>query len=143
MLTYKKLDVYRRAIELLALNAAVLDDLSKTKGNGVLADQLKRAGFSIPLNIAEGAGKSTPADQSRHYVIARGSAMECGAVFDVALVLNLVTKETRPLAKSSSPASSRCSPKCATSASSVIVIGERRGGRDRGRGRNRETWPWP
>jgi len=94
MLSFKKLDVYRCAIELLGLIATVLDDMAKSKGNAVLADQLKRAGFSMPLNIAEGAGKSTPADQSKHYVIARGSAMECGAIFDVALVLNIVTAQT-------------------------------------------------
>ena len=32
--------------------------------------------------------------QTKHYVIARGSAMECGAVFDAALVLKLVDQET-------------------------------------------------
>ena len=90
MLSYKKLDVYRCAIELLALVAEVLDLLNKGKGNAAIADQLKRAGFSVPLNIAEGAGRSTAADQSKHYVIARGSAMECGAIFDAALVLGLV-----------------------------------------------------
>jgi len=94
VLSFKKLDVYRRSIELLALGAIVLEDFSRSKGSAVIADQLKRAAFSIPLNIAEGAGKSTHADQSRHYIIARGSAMEYGAIFDAALVLDLVTEET-------------------------------------------------
>ena len=94
VLSYKKLDVYRCAIELLVLAAKVLEDLSKAKGNAILADQLKRAALSGPLNIAEGAGKATPADQAKHYVIARGSAMECGAIFDAALVLKLVDDPT-------------------------------------------------
>jgi len=94
MLSFKKLDVYKCSIELLALTAPVLDSLSKSKGNAVIADQLKRAALSVPLNIAEGAGKSTPADQTKHYVIARGSAMECAAIFDAAVVLKLVNGET-------------------------------------------------
>ena len=93
MLSYKKLDVYRCAIELLALVAEVLEILSRGKGNAALADQLKRAALSVPLNIAEGAGRATTADQSKHYVIARGSTMECGAIFDAALVLQLVDAE--------------------------------------------------
>jgi four helix bundle protein len=94
VLNFKKLDVYRCSIELLALTARVLEALSKSKGNAVIADQLKRAALSVPLNIGEGAGKSTPADQAKHYVIARGSAMECGAIYDAALVLKLVDEGT-------------------------------------------------
>ena len=48
VLSYKKLDVYRCAIELLALVAEVLESLSKGKGNAAIADQLKRAGLSVP-----------------------------------------------------------------------------------------------
>ena len=33
--------------------------------------------------MAEGAGRSTPRDQARHYAIARGSAFECLAVLDL------------------------------------------------------------
>ena len=48
-----------------------------------LSDQLDRASLSIALNIAEGAGRSGPRDQARHYAIARGSAYECLAVLDL------------------------------------------------------------
>ena len=94
MLNFKKLDVYRCAIQLLALTAEVLDALARSKGNAVLADQLKRAALSVPLNIAEGAGRLTPPDQTKHYVIARGSAMECSAIHDAALVMKLVDDAT-------------------------------------------------
>ena len=33
--------------------------------------------------MAEGAGRSGPRDQARHYAIARGSAFECLAVLDL------------------------------------------------------------
>ena len=94
MLSYKKLDVYRCAIELLALIMEVLGSWKGGKGNAVLKDQLHCAGMSIPLNIAEGVGKMSKADQSKYFVIARGSAMEVGAAFDVALVLRLVDEAT-------------------------------------------------
>ena len=48
-----------------------------------LSDQLDRASLSCALNIAEGAGRSGPRDQARHYAIARGSAFECLAVLDL------------------------------------------------------------
>ncbi|MCB9653682.1 MAG: four helix bundle protein [Deltaproteobacteria bacterium] len=94
MLSYKRLDVYNCAIQRLALTAEILESLAKTKGNALLADQLKRAALSVPLNLAEGAGKSTPADQTKHYVISRGSAMECAAILDAAVVLKLIDKAT-------------------------------------------------
>ena len=55
-----------------------------------LADQLRRAAIAIPLNIAEGSGKSTGPDQRRFYAIARGSAMECAAIVDACRALELV-----------------------------------------------------
>jgi four helix bundle protein len=85
MLSYEKLDVYQLSIEFLALSNNIVD--SFPKGNSFLADQLKRAALSIPLNIAEGCGKTGEADKQRFYAIARGSAMECGAILDACKVL--------------------------------------------------------
>ena len=39
--------------------------------------------MSIPLNIAEAVGKTSEADRNNRYAIARGEAMECGAIIDV------------------------------------------------------------
>jgi four helix bundle protein len=94
MLSFKKLDVYQCSIQLLALTSEVVERLRRSKGSAGICDQLKRAALSVPLNIGEGAGKSTPADQAKHYVIARGSAMECGAIYDAALVLKLIEDAT-------------------------------------------------
>jgi len=58
-----------------------------------LSDQLRRATISIPLNIAEGAGKTTDKDRSRYHASARGSAMECGAIIDV-LRMQALTEPT-------------------------------------------------
>ena len=88
MLDYEKLDVYQCSIDFLALSWDLLQSLPR--GSSQIADQLKRTSISIPLNIAEGSGKTTAADKSRYYAIARGSAMECGALLDVCLVMKLL-----------------------------------------------------
>jgi four helix bundle protein len=43
------------------------------------------------LNIAEGCGRFARSEKAHFYLIARGSAMECAAVFDVALSRGLVS----------------------------------------------------
>jgi four helix bundle protein len=85
MLYHEKLDVYQLSIQLTAKSVIISESLPK--GYASLADQLRRASMSIPLNIAEGVGKPSPADQARFHAIARGSAMECGAILDVVRVL--------------------------------------------------------
>jgi len=45
------------------------------------------------LNIAEGAGKIKQADKQRYFSIARGSVMECGALFDLFKALSHVSPE--------------------------------------------------
>jgi four helix bundle protein len=92
VLSYQKLDVYQCAIKFLALVAEILGKLPR--GYAFLADELKRAAMSIPQNIAEGVGKPTEADRSRYLGIARGSAMECGAILDACTVLSLANAET-------------------------------------------------
>ncbi len=91
MLSFQKLDVYRRAVEFLALTAELSADVPR--GNAALLDQLRRAASSIPLNIAEAAGRTGRADAARTYAIARGSAMECAAVLDALAVLKVVDGE--------------------------------------------------
>jgi four helix bundle protein len=82
------LDVYQVAVRFLPLAASIAGSLpSRYTG---LADQLRRASISISLNIAEGSGKSSGPDQRRFYAMARGSAMECAAILDASVALNLV-----------------------------------------------------
>jgi len=87
MLDHEKLDVYKVSIEFMAIAIKIADNIPR--GNSSLADQLKRAAWSIPLNIAEGCGKSSINDKRRFYSIARGSAMECAAIIDVCQVLKI------------------------------------------------------
>ena len=88
MLAHERLDVYRVSIEFLALTAEVIEKLPR--GYSAVSDQLRRAALSVPLNVAEGVGKTTKTDRARFYAMARGSAMECGAVFDALKVMGIV-----------------------------------------------------
>lgn len=77
---HEKLDVYRAAIEYVGWAYRYCESL---KGHRNAKNQLLRASQAIPLNIAEGNGKATDGDRRRYFEIARGSALECGAVQDV------------------------------------------------------------
>lgn len=88
MLDHERLDVYQCAVRFVAAVLNVLGNMPK--GQAQLADQLRRAAFSIPLNIAEGAGKVTSPDRSRFHAIARGSAMECGAILDIIALMDVL-----------------------------------------------------
>ena len=84
---HEKLDVYQVSIEFLRLANEVAEALPR--GRGYLADQLHRAATSIALNIAEGAGEFSARDKARFYRMAKRSATECAAVFDVVRTLGL------------------------------------------------------
>jgi len=77
-------DVYRVSLD--ACRAAAPISASLT---AILKDQLLRASSSVVLNIAEGFGSSSRGVKRRHYDIARGSAVECIAVLDLASALGV------------------------------------------------------
>lgn len=97
-LGHEKLDVYRLSISYVSWVYGKADSL-----NGVhrpARDQWLRASQSIPLNIAEGNGKTAEADRRRYFEIARGSALECAAIQDVLVVgkaLNLEESRERKI----------------------------------------------
>jgi four helix bundle protein len=78
LLDAERLDVYRVALEFHS-QASVL----ALRADAVVRDQLRRASLSVVLNIAEGAGQRSRAQKRHLYAIARGSAMESAAIFDV------------------------------------------------------------
>ena len=80
MFDHEKLHVYREAINFVAWVDELLARIPKSLS---VHNQLDRASTSVPLNIAEGNGKYTPADRCRYFDIARGSALECAACLDV------------------------------------------------------------
>ena len=96
-LDHENLDVYRLALEFLRLALRIIGSLPR--GEGELRAQFKTAAMSVPLNIAEGAGKPSAADRARFHGIARGCAMECAALLDVCRVAGFVSEEQARLGK--------------------------------------------
>lgn len=81
MFDFQNLAVYQQA---KTLNKEVFKFIQTHKQiDPYMRDQLRRAGISLVLNIAEGSGKFTKADKRNFYFIARGSAYECVAVFEM------------------------------------------------------------
>lgn len=92
--SHEDLDVYTVSLEFLELASEVARRLPRAKGQA--GDQLQRASESICLRIAEGAGlENGSAEQRRHYLAARASALECAAVLDVARARKVLTDPGR------------------------------------------------
>ncbi len=85
---------------------SVAEDLAKKvakwpKGNGFLADQLKRAMTSSILNLAEGNGKrASSAERRRFFEIARGSIAEVMACLDLGKAFGLLEQSEQERFKS-------------------------------------------
>jgi four helix bundle protein len=97
MLDYERLDVYQCAIEHLAFVFRSIANVPR--GYSALVDQWRRASMSVPLNIAEAVGKTSEADRNNRYAIARGEAMECGAIIDVVRLLHVLPEPELVAAK--------------------------------------------
>jgi four helix bundle protein len=78
---YRTTRIYLRSLELIDFVARVLRALPP--GYGFLADQLRRAAASVPLNYLEGCGRTGAADRRRFFSIASGSAHEVAGTLDV------------------------------------------------------------
>ena len=79
MFDFQKLDVYKKAKK---FNSTVFKLLKENKFDRVTQDQLRRASFSIMLNIAEGSSRFTIPDKKNFLVIARGSVCECASIME-------------------------------------------------------------
>ncbi len=86
---FEKLDVYHLAVGYYTSIREI--KFSSTDHDRIIARQLLRAGLSISLNIAEGAGKKTPKDKRNYFLIARGSLYECVAIMNILKIENKVS----------------------------------------------------
>ena len=93
MLSFQKLDVYRCAIEFLAV-----DEVAAEFAQGAMrrwatnCDELPSRCRSTSPKLREELRSRC----ARHYAIARGSAMECAAVLDALRCLRVVDERETP-----------------------------------------------
>ncbi|MCR9171316.1 MAG: four helix bundle protein [bacterium] len=80
MFDFEKLTIYKKA---KLFNSQIRSFIDSTPLDRTTKDQLRRASFSIVLNIAEGSGRFTNPDRRNFFVIARSSAFECVAILDI------------------------------------------------------------
>ena len=80
MFDFQNLVVYKKA-KLFHVNCKKI--ILENKLDRYVVDQLGRASFSVPLNIAEGSGKFSKADRKNYFTTARASLFECVAVLDI------------------------------------------------------------
>ena len=80
MFDFQKLEVYKKA-KLFHANCKKI--ILEKKLDRFVIDQLSRASFSVPLNIAEGSGKFSKADRKNYFTTARASLFECVAIVDI------------------------------------------------------------
>lgn len=86
---HEKLQTYQSALQFVQWSEPVLERLPKS---AAVYSQLDRARTSIPLNIAEGNAKFTPADKCKYFDIAHGSAVECAACLDLLFNKQVLTE---------------------------------------------------
>lgn len=80
MFDFEKLDIYVKA---KVFNAETRAFIRNNNLDPTTKDQLRRASFSIVLNIAEGSGRFSKADRRNFYVISRSSMFECISILDI------------------------------------------------------------
>jgi len=100
MRDYKKYDVWIKAHELVIfIYKEVLNSFPVNEKYDLMS-QLKRATYSIPLNIVEGCGRNSDKDFVHFLDISLGSAQEVEYCLLLAFDLNYINNEVHQVANS-------------------------------------------
>ena len=91
-MTLNNLEVWRKSVELAKKIYLVTKDFPQSEIYG-LTNQLRRAAVSIPSNIAEGKGRSTPKDFVYFLHLAQGSLYELSTQVVIAHEIRLPGNE--------------------------------------------------
>ena len=87
---FQKLHVYQKAKAFHKISKSLI---AQHRLNPVEKDQLYRASFSVPLNIAEGSGKFSKPDRKNYFTTARASVFECIAIADILCDQKVLSKD--------------------------------------------------
>ena len=88
---FEKLKAYQASLQL----AEEIRRLAAkpSPGNGDIADQLRRASLSIPINLAKGSGRWHAKDKKQFFWVARGSVNECIPLLRMAINQKMIKAE--------------------------------------------------
>lgn len=93
MFKFETLDVWKKAIS-YADKLLVIADEFPQRYQFSLGDQLRRAGISIPNNIAEANGRNSEKETRQLNNVAKGSTYETINLLKIALNRKLISQET-------------------------------------------------
>jgi four helix bundle protein len=85
---HHRLDAYRVALDLAHVAITLANDLPR--GHAAIADQLRRSATALPLLIAEGANRVSPAQKRQRFIEARGECGEAAAAIELLAKLRIV-----------------------------------------------------
>jgi len=89
---FKQLKAWQHAQAVAVLSKAAISRLPAAEANA-LADQWRRASYSVALNIAEGASRRGTKEFRKHLDIARASLHELEAIMELAVSLEYCRPE--------------------------------------------------
>ncbi len=93
MHNFRKLSVYQKSLVLVRTVQTVTRTFPRDELFGLIS-QLRRACYSIALNIAEGSSRRTGKDFARYIGQAIGSGYECLACLDIAIANEFIDSAT-------------------------------------------------
>jgi four helix bundle protein len=92
MTNYKKLDAWKKAMELVRDVYLITSLFPKEELYGITS-QIKRAAVSVPANIAEGNGRQYKKDTIQFLHVSRGSLYELETLFSIAVMVGIMDEE--------------------------------------------------
>ena len=92
MKTYRELDVWKKAVDMVVMVYELTRELPTEEKYGLIS-QMQRAAVSVPANIAEGYGRVHRGDYVHHLSIARGSLAELETHITIAVRLDFLARE--------------------------------------------------
>ncbi len=92
MSAFRSLKVWQHA-ERLAIECARVAKRFPGADKNILGEQLMRACYSVPLNIAEGSARKGPREFRRYLDIARGSLAEVQNAIEIAKEVEYLTPQ--------------------------------------------------
>ena len=94
MKTHKDLEVWKKSMDLVTKIYKLTRNFPKEELYG-LSNQMRRAGVSIPSNIAEGAGRNSSKEFLQFLYYAKGSLSELETQLIISYNLEYISKEQK------------------------------------------------
>ena len=91
--TYKNLIVWKKSLEFANAIIDLTEKLDSTRKHFRLIEKLEAASTSVPMNIAEGKGRSSQKEFSHFLMIARGSLYETMTLMEIFKMRNWIKEE--------------------------------------------------